>query len=429
MRSLVCLSGVLAALAAMFLSVVLATTPTPAQALETRQITEARFRDWLNQTVWPDARHQGVSREIFERAFATVVLDWDLPELQASGRATPPDEQRQAEFQSPGRYFKENQLDSLANAGRGILRQLAPTLDEIERRSGVPREIIIAIWGRESHFGRIVPQRKALSVLATQAFIGRRHTLYYPELLAALVILEQDHLPGGTLLSSWAGAMGQPQFLPSKFLRYAIDGDGDGRRDIWRSAPDSLASIANYLREHGWRWGPGWGQEVKVPASVSCTLEGPRQGRARRDWTQLGLTPVGRVSRPGESDDATAFLLLPAGRLGPAFLVSENFYILKQYNESDLYALFIGHLADRMQGAPPIGAPWWSVGPMRRSDIRSAQERLQAEGYDVGKADGLIGFATRTAIGQWQVKHGLKETCFPDVALLQEIRSHEAELP
>src|SRR3954452_10827640 len=135
MKRLACLSGVLAALAAIFLSVVLATTLASAQALEMRQITEARFRDWLIQTVWPDAREQGVSREIFERALATVVLEWDLPELQGPGRATPPDEQRQAEFQSPGRYFKENQLDSLAHAGRGILRQWAPTLDEIERRS------------------------------------------------------------------------------------------------------------------------------------------------------------------------------------------------------------------------------------------------------------------------------------------------------
>ncbi len=224
---------------AIVLCAVLAAGPSRAQAQApgTRPAIEAQFRDWLARTVWPDAQKQGVSRETFERSLVVVTLDWDLPELQPPGLATPPDDQRQAEFQSPGRYFAERQLASLAKAGKDLLKQWAPTLDAIERRYGVPREIIVAIWGRESHFGRVTPQHQALRVLATQAFMGRRRTLYYPELLAALVILEEDHLPGETLLSSWAGAMGQPQLLPTKFLRYAVDGDGDGRRDIWRSAP------------------------------------------------------------------------------------------------------------------------------------------------------------------------------------------------
>jgi lytic murein transglycosylase len=252
--------------------------------------------------------------------------------------------------------------------------------------------------------------------------MGRRRALYYPELLAALVILEEDHLPGASLLSSWAGAMGQPQLLPSKFLRYAVDGDGDGRRDIWRSVPDSLASIANYLREHGWRPDRDWGMEVRVPASVSCALEGPRQGRTVGDWMRLGLTRIDGGPLSKESGNATAFLLMPAGRLGPAFLASENFYVLKQYNESDLYALFIGHLANRMRGAPALAGTWAPIDGLRRGDIRTMQEHLQAEGYDVGKVDGLIGFATRTAIGQWQAKSGHRETCFPDAALIEALR-------
>jgi lytic murein transglycosylase len=408
-------------LAAIILCVVLAIRPSLAQALEPRPAAEAQFRAWLAQTVWPDAQKQGVSSETFERSLAKVTLDWDLPELQPPGLATP-DHQRQAEFLSPGRYFAESQLASLAKMGRDLLRQWAPTLEAIERRYGVPREIIVAIWGRESHFGRVTPQRQALRVLATQAFMGRRRTLYYPELLAALMIIEKNHLPGEILLSSWAGAMGQPQLLPSKFLRYAVDGDGDGRRDIWRSAPDSLASIANYLREHGWRPDRSWGVEVRVPGTVSCVLEGPRQGRAVQEWVRLGLIPVGGASLPGQSSDATAFLLMPAGRLGPSFLVSENFHVLKRYNESDLYALFIGHLADRMRGAPAFAGAWASVDPMRRGDIQAMQERLQAQGYDVGKVDGLIGFATRTAIGQWQAKSRRDETCFPDSAWIQMMR-------
>jgi lytic murein transglycosylase len=396
--------------------------PTPLQAQEARQPVEAQFQNWLRQSVWPDAQKQGVSQGTFDRALAGVTLDWSLPELQPPGRTTPPDDQRQAEFQSPGRYFPEGQLTSLSSTGRSLLKQWAATLDELERRYGVPRDILVAIWGRESHFGRVAPRHQALRVLATQAFMGRRRALYYPELLAALQILEQDQLPGETLLSSWAGAMGQPQLLPSKFLRYAADADGDGRRDIWRSVPDTLASIANYLREHGWSPDLRWGIEVRVPASVSCTLEGPRQGRPVQEWERLGLTRMDGRSLPGERPDASAFLLMPAGRLGPAFLVSENFYVLKRYNESDLYALFIGHLGDRLRGGPALAGVWSPVGPMRRGEIRAMQERLQADGYDVGKTDGLVGFATRTAVGQWQAKNRRGETCFPDAALIQALR-------
>jgi lytic murein transglycosylase len=397
-------------------------SPAQAQRSGARQHVEDQFREWLAGTVWPDAQRQGLSRATFDRALVPLTLDWSLPELQPPGQTIPRDDQRQAEFQSPGRYFSEGQLTSLATAGRNLLTQWANAPTMIEQRHGVPREIIVAIWGRESHFGRVRPKHQAVRVLATQAFMGRRHTLYYPELLAALLILEQNHWPEDTLLSSWAGAMGQPQLLPSKFLRYAIDADEDGRRDIWHSVPDSLASIANYLREHGWKPEQGWGMEVHVPASVSCTLEGPRQGRPLREWGQLGLTRADHALLPNENSDATAFLLMPAGRLGPAFLVSENFYALKQYNESDLYALFIGHLADRLRGGSGFRATWAPTDPMRRGDIWVMQERLQVQGHDVGKVDGLIGFATRTAIGQWQTRNQRAETCFPDAALIPMIR-------
>jgi len=391
-----------------------------AQAPEAgRAGVEARFRDWLDRTVRPEAERQGVSRATFDRAVADVTLDWSLPELLPPGQEPRADDQRQAEFQSPGRYFAPGQIASLERAGGLLLGRWKPVLDAVERRYGVPREIVLAVWGRESGFGRVAPRHPALRVLATQAFMGRRRGLYHRELLAALVILEEDHLPGEVLKSSWAGAMGQPQFLPSRFLRYAVDGDGDNRRDIWNSAPDSLASIANYLREHGWRPGRDWGAEVQVPAEVPCSLEGPRQGRPLRDWARLGVMRRDGTALAG---DAAAFLLMPAGRLGPAFLVSENFYVLKQYNESDLYALLIGHLADRMRGGGAIAGGWQPVDAMRRGDIRAMQQRLQAEGYDVGEVDGLVGFATRTAIGRWQARDGRRETCFPDAALLREIR-------
>jgi lytic murein transglycosylase len=396
---------------------------TYAQALDARLATEAQFQDWLLRTVWPDAERQGVSRDTFERSFSKVTLDWDLPELQPPGRVAPPDNQRQAEFQRPGGYFAETQLASLATRGNELLRQWTAILDDIERRFGVPREIVVAIWGRESNFGRVTARHQAVRVLATQAFMGRRRTLYYPELLSALVILEGDHMSGEALLSSWAGAMGQTQFLPSKFLRYAVDADGDGRRDIWQSVPDSLASIANYLREHGWRPERRWGVEVRMPEAATCTLEGPGQGRTIQEWLRLGLAPIDGTPLTEWSSNPTAFLLMPAGRLGPSFLVSENFYVLKQYNESDLYALFVGHLADRMRGASTFAGQWRPIDSMKRSDIHAMQERLKSDGYDVGRVDGLIGFATRTAVGQWQAKSRRDETCFPNARLIQAIRA------
>ncbi len=412
----------IAILAGLCAGLALIAQPTYAQGPQVRAPIEAQFRTWLAETVWPDARARGVSRGTFDRAMASVALDWALPDLAPPGSARPQDRQHQAEFLEPGRYFAESRLAALAAEGRSLLRRWAPVLDSIEQRYGVPREIVVAIWGRESGFGRVSPRNDAIRVLATQAFMGRRRELYYPELLAALAILQEGLIPQSEFLSSWAGAMGQPQFLPSKVLRHAVDGDGDGRRDIWRSGADSLASIADFLHGHGWHRDRIWGTEVRVPQHVSCTLEGPRQGRPLRDWIALGITAATGAPLAAVDRDATAYLLMPAGRFGPAFLVSENFYVLKHYNESDLYALFIGHLADRMRGGSPIAGSWRSAGSMTRGDIRAAQERLMAEGYDVGGADGLVGFATRTALGQWQAKSGRDETCFPDPTVIRALR-------
>ena len=219
--------------------------------------------------------------------------------------------------------------------------------------------------------------------------------------------------------SSWAGAMGQPQFLPSKYLDNAVDMDGDGARDIWKSVPDSLGSIANYLRRHGWAPGRRWGTEVDLPESVPCTLEGPDQSKTVAEWTKLGVRAKDGAL-PG-APDATLHLMTPAGRTGPAFLVSKNFYVLKEYNESDLYALFVGHLADRLKGGAPIQGKWTTPKGVGRAEIASMQRRLEARGHDVGTADGLIGFRTRVAVGRWQAGQGRAPTCFPDAGDVRTI--------
>ncbi len=378
---------------------------------------ERDFHVWLERTVWPDAQKARVSRATFEAAFAGITPDWKLPDLAVPG-APPPKEQRQPEFQTPGRYIAEDRLAPLIAGGRTQLAKWKKTLDAIERQYGVPREIIVAIWGRETGYGAVKPAKNAIRSLATLGFAGARKNYFYPELIAALQILEGDHLSLAEMRSSWAGAMGQPQFLPSKFLRFAVDQDRDGKRDIWNSVPDTLGSIANYLHGHGWVAGRHWGTEIAAPPAASCTFEGPDKPRPVGDWLAMGVKP--HTNALSSASGRPGHLLMPAGRHGPAFLVSENFYVLKSYNESDMYALFIGHLADRYGTDRKIAGGWDALSGFNRSDVRAMQQRLEKQGHNVGTVDGLVGFRTRVAIGLWQTRNGRTETCFPDAKLVRE---------
>ncbi|MCX5495120.1 lytic murein transglycosylase [Kaistia dalseonensis] len=388
-----------------------------------RDAVEQQFQKWLATTVAADATRRGVSRATLTRAFDGLKLDWSLPDLAPPGEPEKHEApQRQAEFSGPARYFNEPKVAQLAKAGQARMQQWSKTLAAIEKTYGVPASIVVAIWGRESGYGAAKLPYSALSALATEAFMGARKQSFYGELLAALEILQGDHISQSEMKSSWAGALGQPQFLPSKYLTTAVDFDRDGKRDIWNSVPDVLGSIANYLRENGWQPGVGWGVEVVLPPNVSCSLEGPEKGRPLAEWQAMGVRTVSGGPVTGRNPKQIGHLMMPAGRLGPAFIVSKNFYILKTYNESDLYALFIGHLADRMRGAGPMAQSWADIGTFKRSDVGRMQERLEARGVDVGTADGLVGFKTRIAIGEWQTANGRAATCFPDAALLKAIR-------
>lgn len=403
--------------AVLMLAAVLA---SPGHAVD-RAAVERQFSAWVDKTLWPEARRAGVSRKTFTRIMKPVRLDWSLPDLAPPG-GKPPREQQQSEFRQPGRYFGEGGLNALAAGGAKRLRQWRQTLDAIEQRYGVPRRIIVAIWGRESAFGNAKIPHDAVRALATEAFMGVRGEKFLPELIAALKIYDEGRLKPGEMKSSWAGALGQPQMLPSKYLDFAVDFDGDGRRDIWGSVPDSLASIANYLKTHGWRSGRDWGFEVEVPAGVSCALEGPDRGRPISAWIEMGVRRVAGREFSAAERSKTGYLVMPAGRYGPAFLATENFYVLKEYNESDVYALYVGHLADRFSGSRRFIGAWRGVDGLSRSAVRRMQERMIAKGYDVGGADGLVGFKTRRSIGTWQERAGRKPTCFPDKRLVREIR-------
>jgi lytic murein transglycosylase len=391
---------------------------SPAHA-QNRAALETAFQAWLESDIWPAARAEGVSRETFEAAFAGVRLNFDLPELQL-GAAPPAIDQ--PEFRSPAPYFNEDNLAALAREGRERLSAWGDTLAAVERRYGVPPQIVLAIWGRETSYGDVALRYDAVRSLATHAFVGRRPDFFRPELIAALEVLERGDIARAAMRSSWAGAIGQPQLLPAAYLEYAVDFDGDGRRDIWNSVPDTLATIANLLSRKGWDVRLEWGSEARMPVPALCALEGPEQGRTVDAWQQLGFAWMAGGSATANPRE-TRFLLAPSGALGPTFLVSQNFYVIKGYNFSDLYALFVGHLADRIAGDEgAFGGAWQRVEPIVHANIVAIQNGLVARGYDVGTPSGIVGFRTRTAIGSFQAQAGLPVTCYPSAALSTALR-------
>ncbi|WP_083347529.1 lytic murein transglycosylase [Rhizobium sp. LCM 4573] len=397
--------------------------PLPSLA-QSRADVERQFQRWIAGDLGSEAKKAGISERTLKAAFQGVSLNWDLPDLVPPGTRPPKkQDQSQAEFSSPGAYFSEKRLQGLAATGRSLAATHAATLNNIEAAYGVPGEIVVAIWGRESGFGRAKLPYSAFEVLATKAFMSTRKEMFRAELIAALTMVERGYIAPSKMMGSWAGALGQPQFMPSSYLKYAVDFDGDGHPDIWNSVPDALASIAHYLQKEGWSRGRDWGFEVTIPANVSCAQEGPDLAKPISAWASTGIERISGKAFPSAEMKAPGMMLVPAGRHGPEFIVTPNFYVLKQYNNSDLYALFIGNLADRIaHGAGPFRGDWGDVGKMLRSDVLAMQKALVAKGYDVGNVDGLPGFKTRRSLGDWQAKNGIMPTCYPDASLKTRLR-------
>jgi lytic murein transglycosylase len=377
-----------------------------------------QFRNWLETSLWPKAEAEGISRGTFDAALSDVSVNLELPDLVMPGqKPKPPKNQHQAEFSAPANYFNEKSIGSLVSGGKARGKQHARALDAIEKKYGVPRQYLLAIWGRESGFGTVKIPYDAFEVLGTKAFMSTRHDFFEVELLAALQILERGYMDRAGMRTSWAGALGQPQFMPSSYLKHAVDFDGDGKRDIWNSVPDTLASIANYLVQFGWEPKRGWGVEVTLLSPALCVLEGPDKGQTGQSWANQ-VSRLDDKTFSGRDLKSENFLVLPAGTRGPTFLATPNFYVIKNYNISDLYTIFIGHVADRIAGGGAgFATPWQPMDKMQRSEILAIQQKLQAQGHDVGKADGLPGFKTRRSIGEWQMKNGLQPTCYPGKAL------------
>ncbi|UJW76729.1 lytic murein transglycosylase [Rhizobium sp. SL42] len=409
---------------ALALSIVFGPGVSAALSAPSRADVEGQFQRWIATDLWREAQNAGISKPAFDKAVSDLTLNWDLPDLVAPG-TTPPKEQSQsqAEFSSPASYFSEKRLQGLAATGRTLASQHGSTLRKVEATYGVPGSILVAIWGRESGFGKAKMPYRALDVLATKAFMSTRKDMFQRELISALHMIEGGDVTAQQMRGSWAGALGQPQFMPTSFLKYAVDFDGDGKRDIWNSVPDTLASIANYLVKSGWQRGRDWGFEISIPDGVSCAQEGPDRAQPVSAWTAEGLTRISGKAFPSREIKQDAMMLVPAGTFGPEFLVTPNFYVIKEYNNSDLYALFIGNLADRIAGGSgAFKGSWGDVGKMLRSDVLAMQKALVAQGYDVGKVDGLPGFKTRRSLGEWQTKNGLTPTCYPSASLKAKLR-------
>jgi membrane-bound lytic murein transglycosylase B len=353
-----------------------------------------------------DAAAHGVTAATFATALGGVTPD---PAVMAAMR-------REPEYGKPmAAYLSSLVSPARIAAGQRKLAQWDDTLRAVQRRFGVEPAILVSIWGIESGFGEAPGSWDVFRSLATLAAARFQHPLFRNELISALVILQQGKIPRGQLVGSWAGAMGQPQFLPSSYLRYAVDFDGDGRADIWTSAPDVLASIANYLQKFGWHAGLPWGFEVIVPQKFDFQ---PGRG-AFRQWAERGFRRTDGGALPAEG---AAILFFPSGASGPAFLVTDNFVVIKTFNNSDAYALAVGALADRLRGGGPLRAAWPvdDYQPSRGERV-ALQRRLAALGYKIADFEGHLDFVLRDAVREEQRRFGMIADGYPGQTFLRRL--------
>jgi lytic murein transglycosylase len=389
---------------------------TPARA------GDAAFTQFV-ASLWPEAKEQGVSRATFDAETRGLEPDYKLPDLLLPGRPAT-GAPSQAEFvQVPADYIKEASIARLAAYGERLMQQYRPALDQIEKRFGVPAPVVLAIWGRETDFGRYTLPYDGLRVLATQAYVGRRKDQYRTEFILALKMLSDGVVSRKDLRASWGGAVGLTQFLPSEYYKHGVDIDGDGKVDLWHSVPDALGSAAQQLTNKGWQSGVRWAYEVKAPANVDCTMGVPEVTKPIGQWLRAGFEPV-RGQRLSAAEQAQpASLLQPEGIYGPAFLTTKNYFVIKEYNFSDLYVLFVGHLADRMTSPLPFATPWSASKQLRTTDVEAMQKGLTRLGLYDDKLDGKAGMLTRAALGTFQKKAGLKVDCWPSENVLQAINA------
>jgi membrane-bound lytic murein transglycosylase B len=364
------------------------------------------------EAMWPDAARRGVSRANFERYTSGLTPDLHIMDLLDA----------QPEFTAaPWDYLDGLVSDDRIARGQQLLTQYAPTFEAVERTYGVDRYVIAAIWGVESNYGTMGGDRPVLRSTATLACVGRRRSYFREEFLSTLEILQHGDVAPDRLVGSWAGAFGPTQFMPTTFKRYAVDFDGDGRRDIVDSVPDLIASTANNLKMDGWVGGQAWGYEVVLPRDFDYRRADQSQQLTIRQWESLGVRRAGSAAFPRGED--RAYLLLPAGARGPAFLMLQNFRVIMKYNPAEAYALAIGHLADRMRGGGPFVQAWpRDERVLTLGERYELQQLLARRGFDVGDPDGLLGPRSRIAIRDFQASVGLVPDGFASSGVLDRLR-------
>ena len=363
------------------------------------------------ESLWPQAQARGVSRQIFDAAFAGVT-----PSPTILGHT-----KKQAEFVKPiWDYLAGAVSKARIDKGRARAAEFSGVLTQIESRYGVDPYVVMAVWGMESNFGAFTGGESVIRALATLAFARYRGDFFRDELLTALQILQQGHTTPAAMSGSWEGAMGQTQFMPSSFFKYAVDFDGDGHKNIWTSIPDALASTANYLAEHGWIRGYTWGYEVILPAGYDVSPHDPLNFRTFPQWAADGVKRADGEPMPGGGEGA---LYLPAGAKGPAFLFTKNFRVIKSYNNSTYYALGVSLLSDGIEGVPGLKGVWPKKDrQLSVTQVQELQRLLAKAGFDVGDADGRIGDRAQTAIRTYQRKIGVMADGYPTLALLERMR-------
>jgi lytic murein transglycosylase len=386
--------------------------PSPAELLGATG--EPYFIDWLN----------GFHERALAAGAPRAVLDAALSGLSPDPRVLALDA-RQPEFARPVSEYMHGAVNARRIAiGREKLHAI-PQLQAIEIAWGVPGEVLVAIWAMESGFGAQTGDMDIIRSLATLAATGRRRAFAERELLAAITIIADGDAPRERLRGSWAGAMGQTQMLPSTYLACAADGDGDGKRDIWGSAPDALASAANLLAKDGWRRDVGWAREVILPAGFDYGLsEGPSQPPPW--WAAKGARRADGVAWSDADAASEAVLLLPAGAAGPALLALPNHFTIRKYNNSLAYALAVGLLADAFAGGSGLRTPWPLETPLSLDDRLAAQTALAGLGYNPGQPDGVIGLGTRQALRAWQASQGLPADGYLNGEMVRRLRAASA---
>jgi membrane-bound lytic murein transglycosylase B len=395
-------------LAAVLLMMPFAATPA---------LADAKFQTFIEKTLWPRVKAAGFSRELFETAFAGITEPDPLVLKLANN---------QPEFNSrTSEYLAKAVTTARIETGQTKKADEAKLLAAIEKKYGVDRHILLGIWGMESNFGKDKGSMSVIRSLATLAYSGRRKAYGNEQLIAAFKILGQGLVKPDSFTGSWAAAMGHTQFIPTSYLSSAVDWTGDGKKDIWNSRQDALASTANYLAKAGWRSDRPWGWEVTLPNDFNKALIGRKHWRTVAEWQKMGLKRAdgGKFGSTG----ADAFVMVPQGVAGPRFLVTKNFLAIMDYNISHSYALAVGHLADRIRGQGPFEAAWPDVDVDLSFEQRvELQKRLTSLGFSTGGSDGRFGARTYEAVLAYQKREGLPLDGMPSVKLLQHMRKNSS---